>query len=122
MRNNRSVSIEINDLVSKLTFKDILKKCDDLIYLVPDDTKYYDSDFINNRKLLSHWINVLFNPLPHEIITNNNIDQIAFETLDKKLLQGIIDFICEKDSLDELTIRIQDYVELLNFIKLNGGV
>lgn len=122
MRNNRSVSIEINDLVSKLTFKDILKKCNDLIYLVPDDNKYYDSNFINNRKLLSHWINVLFNPLPHEIITNNNIDQIAFEILDKKLLQGIIDFICEKDSLDELTIRIQDYVELLNFIKLNYKV
>lgn len=119
MKNNRRVSIEINDLVSKLTFKDILKKCDDLIYLVPNDVKYYDSDFINKRKLLSHWINVLFNPLPHEIIINNNIDQIAFGTLDKKLLQGIINFICEKDSLDELTISIQDYVELLNFIKLN---
>lgn len=119
MRNNRTISIEINDLISKLTFKDILKKCDDFIYIVPNNNKYYDPDFINNRKMLSHWINELFNRFPHEIIINNNIDEIGFKSLDEKLLKGIIDFICEKDSLDETGIRIQDYGELLEFVELN---
>ena len=98
-------------------FETILKQHNDIIFIVPNDVEYYDSKFIARRQTISSWINKLFNPIPHEIITNNNIDESAFKTLDRKLLQGIIDFICSMNNIIELNnVRIQDYNKLLQYI------
>lgn len=122
LRNNTVVSIELDKIISELSFETILKQHNDIIFIVPNDIEYYDSKFIAKRQTISSWINKLFNPIPHEIITNNNIDESAFKTLDKKLLQGIIDFICSMNNIIELNnVRIQDYDKLLQYISTQNS-
>lgn len=119
LRNNSLVSMELDKIISELSFETILKHHDDIIFIVPNDNEYYDSKFIARRQTISYWVNKLFNPIPHEIITNNNIDESAFKTLDKKLLQGIINFICGMNNIIELNnVRIQDYNKLLQYISM----
>ena len=119
MKNNTYVSMDINETIRKLPFQTIVEKYSDIIYIVPNDKTYYEAKFIFKREMLSTWINKLFNIFPHEIIVNNNIDEVAFKYLDQILLQGIINFICSQNNIRTLNnVRIQDYDVLLKYISM----